>query len=181
MTSVLQVGNAAKMGLLQGTVANKLKPTTWLMGISVHRADSTQIESAYAIVKEYYEAAAVVVREDAETFAKEYFADGAGVWLAEEDGTVVGCIALRKLPGKPGCGEIKRLYVRPAYRGQGIADLLLATLEDYAKRFGYEWLYLDTAADMKAAALFYERKGFSPCERYNDNPQAAIFMRKATR
>ena len=92
---------------------------------------------------------------------------------------MVGCIALRKLEGRKGCGEIKRLYVRAEYRGKGLADLLLETLEEYAKAFGYEWLYLDTAADMKVAARFYEKKGFEVCERYNENPQAAIFMRKA--
>jgi GNAT superfamily N-acetyltransferase len=55
----------------------------------------------------------------------------------------------------------------------------LEALEKYAREFGYKWLYLDTAANMKTAARFYERKGFLSCERYNDNPQAAIFMRKA--
>ena len=144
----------------------------------MHRAADSQIEGAYAIVQEYYEAAAVVVREDLDEFAREYFVDGGGVWLAEDEGVAVGCIALRALRRKPGCGEIKRLYVGPEYRGRGVADRLLEALENYAKEFGYRWLYLDTAADMKAAARFYEKKGFEPCERYNDNPQAAIFMRK---
>ena len=148
------------------------------MSVKIYRAVDSQAKTAYGIVREYYEAAAVVVREDAAKFAEEYFGDGAGVWLAEEGGRVVGCIALRKLAGRKGCGEIKRLYVRPEFRGNGAADLLLQTLEEYAKEFGYEWLYLDTAADMKAAARFYEKKGFERCERYNENPQAAIFMRK---
>jgi GNAT superfamily N-acetyltransferase len=151
------------------------------MGIRVYRAEGSQIESAYGIVKEYYQAAAVVVREDADQFAKDYFGAGTGVWLAEDDGRIVGCIALRNLRAMRGCGEIKRLYVRPEFRGKGLADQLLRALEDYAKECGYEWLYLDTAADMKAAARFYERKGFQPCERYNENPQAAIFMRKIVR
>ena len=149
------------------------------MAVNVHRASETHIALAYGIVEEYYRAASVVVREDPQKFAEEYFATGAGVWLAEVDGGIVGCVALRKLREKPGCGEIKRLYVRPAYRGQRIADLLFEALEKYAKDSGYEWLYLDTAGDMKAAQRFYERKGFLSCERYNDNPQAAMFMRKA--
>jgi ribosomal protein S18 acetylase RimI-like enzyme len=70
------------------------------------------------------------------------------------------------------------MYVRPAHRGKGIADLLMKELEDFAQDCWYEWLYLDTAAVMVAAARFYERHGFEHCERYNDNPQAAIFMRK---
>lgn len=149
------------------------------MGIRVYRAPASEIQVAYRIVLEYYEAAAVLVREHACAFLKDYFVDGGGVWLAEDDGIIVACIALRALQGKPGCGEIKRLYVRPSHRGHGLADELLEALEKYAKELGYEWLYLGTAADMKTAARFYERKGFLPCERYNDNPQAAVFMRKA--
>jgi GNAT superfamily N-acetyltransferase len=149
------------------------------MAVRIYRASEGQREVAYGIVEEYYRAASVVVREDPEKFVEEYFAAGAGVWLAEVEDGMVGCVALRRLNGQSACAEIKRLYVRPAYRGQGIADLLLEAVEKYAKEFGYEWLYLDTAADMKAAQHFYERQGFSYCERYNENPQAAIFMRKA--
>lgn len=149
------------------------------MGVRIYRASETQSELAYGIVEEYYRAASVVVREDPEEFAREYFKAGAGVWLAEFNGELVGCVALRNLKAKPGCGEIKRLFVRPAYRGQGIADLLFEAVEEYANKFGYRWLYLDTAAEMKAAQRFYERRGFVHCERYNDNPQATIFMRKA--
>jgi len=149
------------------------------MEMHIYRAKESQVEPAYGVVREYYEAAAVIAREDRETFAREYFCEGGGVWLAEEEGRVVGCIALRKLAGREKCGEVKRLYVRPAYRGQGLAERLLGALEEYAKEFGYAWVYLDTAAEMKAAARFYEKKGFERCERYNENPQAAIFMRKA--
>jgi len=136
---------------------------------------------AYRIVQEYYEAAAVVAREDFDGFVRHYFADGAGVWLAEKNGHILGCIALRTLPSSNDCGEVKRLYVRPEFRGLGIADKLLEALEQFAKGFGYEWLYLDTAAEMKAAARFYEKKAFERCERYNENPQAAIFMKKSLR
>ena len=149
------------------------------MAVRIYRVSETDKKIAYGIVEEYYRAASVVVQEDLQKFAAEYFEAGAGVWLADVGGDHVGCVALRRLKEKPGCGEVKRLYVRPAYRGQGIADLLLEAVEIYAKEFGDRWLYLDTAADMKAAQRFYERKGFLPCQRYNDNPQAAIFMRKA--
>jgi GNAT superfamily N-acetyltransferase len=137
------------------------------------------MELAYGIVQEYYAVASVVVRDDRQDFEKHYLGEGAGVWLAEAGEGVVGCVALRRLEGLAASGEIKRMYLRQAYRGQGVAELLLDALEKYARESGYKWLYLDTAADMKAAARFYERKGFVQCERYNENPQAAIFMRKA--
>jgi GNAT superfamily N-acetyltransferase len=148
------------------------------MSVKVHRATFEQADAAYRIVQEYYEAAVVLVREGPEAFEKQYFGEGAGVWLAENDGVVVGCVALRRLAELPLSGEIKRLYVRAGCRGRGVADLLFDALESYARGSGYKWLYLDTAAEMIAAARFYERKGFVACERYNKNPQAAIFMRK---
>jgi GNAT superfamily N-acetyltransferase len=149
------------------------------VGVQIFRANEGQVEQAYAIVQEYYAAACVVVREDRTEFAEHYFGAGAGVWLASEEGIVVGCVALRRIADMASCGEVKRLYVKTAKRGLGIADLLLEALEEYARESGYEWLYLDTAAEMKAAARFYLRKGFTECERYNGNPQAALFLRKA--
>ena len=150
---------------------------SWL----IYRATEDQVGAAYAIMQEYYTAASVVVRESREEFQEQYFGEGAGVWLVEADGGVVGCVALRRLVGVAQAGEIKRMYVQQSYRGQGIADLLLAALEKYAGECGYKWLYLDTAAEMKAAARFYARKGFQGCESYNENPQAAFFMRKQIR
>ncbi|HUN62810.1 MAG TPA: GNAT family N-acetyltransferase [Candidatus Sulfotelmatobacter sp.] len=148
------------------------------MSVTVYRATSEQAELAYAIVQEYYEEAAVQLREGRDEFESQYFGEGAGVWLAESDGDVVGCVALRRLAELPHGAEIKRMYLRATHRGHGVADALLDALENYARAFGYQWLYLDTAADMVAAARFYKRKGFVACEPYNKNPQAAIFMRK---
>jgi ribosomal protein S18 acetylase RimI-like enzyme len=68
--------------------------------------------------------------------------------------------------------------VRAPYRGQGFADSLLKALEEYAANCGYEWLYLDTMQSMLAATRFYERNSYRRCERYNDNPQAGLFLRK---
>jgi GNAT superfamily N-acetyltransferase len=149
------------------------------MSARVYRATSDQIDLAYRIVQEYYEAASVVLREQRKEFEEQYFDEGAGVWLAENAGDVIGCVALRRLQELPHSGEIKRMYLRASHRGLGIADLLFDTLENYARAYGYRWLYLDTAANMVAAARFYGRKGFVPCAPYNKNPQAALFMRKA--
>ena len=127
-------------------------------------------------MSEYYEAVSVIVREDLETFCRQFFVDGSGVWLARLDGAVVGCIALRPLDSTR--GEVKRLYVQPAHRGLGIAAQLLDALHDYARAAGYRWLYLDSKDDLPAAHAFYQKRGYTPCPRYNDNPQATIFMRK---
>ncbi len=146
--------------------------------IRVERAKPDQAAEAYAIVAEYYEAVEVVVREDAAEFRKKYFGPGAGIWLAREGGVVVGCIALRPLEEMAGCGEVKRLYVKPEYRGQGVAERLLEALEAYAREWGYGAIYLDSKDDLKTAIRFYARHGYADCERYNENPQATVFMKK---
>jgi len=146
--------------------------------IRIERAGLSRVNEAYAIVQEYYEAVSVVVREDAVEFAHEYFGEGSGVWLSRDGEAVVGCIALRGLENLEKSGEVKRLYVYPENRGCGVADMLLKALEEYARRFGYRWLYLDSKDDLKDAIRFYRKHGYKICERYNENPQATIFMKK---
>ena len=143
----------------------------------IHRAGPAELGAAYEIVAEYYEAARVVARDGKVQFGKEYFFATAGVWLAKVEGQIAGCIALRAL-GDTGKAEIKRMYVRPEWRGQGLAQALLEEAERFAREAGYRWIYLDTTDEMQQAAKLYRRKGYELCERYNDNPQATIFMRK---
>ena len=73
---------------------------------------------------------------------------------------------------------MKRLYVRPAQRGSGIAARLMDALETFAFGRGFRAVYLDTFDDLADAVRFYERRGYERIARYNDNPQATIFMRK---
>jgi ribosomal protein S18 acetylase RimI-like enzyme len=149
--------------------------------VSIHKAAKDELDTAFQIVSEYYESAGVVARDSKEHFLRQYFGDGAGVWLATTNGTIVGCIALRDLPELPGSGEIKRLYVQPAHRGSGIAKQLLNALEQFALNAGYDWLYLDSAPGMDTAVHFYRRSGYERCPRYNQNPQANIHLRKKNR
>ncbi len=146
--------------------------------MQVERAPAAEAETAFSIVAEYNEAVGVVVRDAPGTFVSEYFADGSGVWLARVAGELAGCVALRPLHARDSAGEIKRLYVRPQWRGQGVAEALLSALEEYARQCRYSTLYLDSKDDLLAALRFYARHGYAPCERYNNNPQATVFMRK---
>ena len=149
--------------------------------IHVHRVPAEDCEVAWKIIEEYYEAAGVLARDAEDDFARIYFRDGAGVWLATVDDRVVGCIALRALASIAHSGEVKRLYVQPRFRGRGIAAALYEALDIYARECGYEWLYLDTTEKMAAAQRFYTALGYEFTPRYNDNPQATIFMRKELR
>lgn len=151
-----------------------------LARMEIRRAAASELEAAYEIVAEYYEAVQVVARESKERFVRDYFGPAAGLWLAWIDGQIAGCLALRALEAAE-TAEIKRMYVRPGWRGHGIAQSLLEAAERFARETGYRRIYLDTTDGMVAAAQLYRQNGYEPCERYNDNPQATIFMVKLLR
>jgi ribosomal protein S18 acetylase RimI-like enzyme len=88
-----------------------------------------------------------------------------------------GMIALRPLTGS--VGEMKRLYVRPAARGRGLARQLVATLCDEARRLAYSEIRLDTLPMMGEAQALYEACGFVDIAPYYDTPIAGTrFMSK---
>ena len=90
--------------------------------------------------------------------------------LAEHQGQTVGCVALRKL--EEGIGEMKRLYVRPAFRGHKIGRLLTETIIGQARGLGYSALRLDTVPSMERAQALYERLGCREITPYCRNPIA---------
>jgi ribosomal protein S18 acetylase RimI-like enzyme len=149
-------------------------------GCSIRRASPDDLYNAFALVKEYFEMVGVWLRDTESEFCDYLVGNDRGVWLAFAGSEPVGCIALHPLASRARSGEIKRLYVKQAYRRQGLAERLLNALEEFAaKTTRYEWLYLDTKDDLVTAIRFYELRGYKGCERYNSNPQATIFMRKS--
>nr|WP_276836033.1 GNAT family N-acetyltransferase [Megasphaera stantonii] len=76
------------------------------------------------------------------------------------------------------CCELKRLYVRPEYRGQGLSRLLMEQCIGDARRIGYQYMRLDTLPFMTAAMSLYKEYGFYEIPPYYDNPIPAIFMQK---
>jgi len=146
--------------------------------LTIRAVTAAEAEDAYSLIEEYYEAVHVIARDDRAQIL-QYISDPEScILLAYSDSTPAGCILYRPLPHMVSAGEVKRLYVRPAFRRRGIAERLLEALEQFASGRDAEWLYLDTTDELQAAISFYERHGYARCERYNDNPQATIFMRK---
>lgn len=90
------------------------------------------------------------------------------ILLAETDGQLAGCVALRPLADR--IAELKRMYVRPRYRGCGIAGCLADEVISRALQAGYSSIRLDTLAVMTAARGLYERLGFTRIESYYNNP-----------
>lgn len=96
----------------------------------------------------------------------------------EDEGQLIGCIALRPLSDK-NC-ELKRLYVDPNHRGKGIAEAMVDSLIQEAKSIGYTTMFLDTMPFLGAAKRLYEKKGFEETTAYLDSPiPETIFMKKA--
>jgi len=93
------------------------------------------------------------------------------------DGEAAAGGGLRLL--NPELAEIKRMYVRPAFRGQGLARALLAALEGEARRLGAGTARLDTGAKQTLAAGLYERSGYRRIGNWNNNPHAAYWGEKA--
>ena len=102
----------------------------------------------------------------------DYVAPRGGLWLAFADGQVAGCVALRRIEGET--GEMKRLYVRPAFRGRRIGLALAQHVIDAARAIGYRSLKLDTLPTMAHAQRMYERLGFVDTAPYNDNPIGGV-------
>jgi len=88
--------------------------------------------------------------------------------LAMNDGQSAGCVALRKL--EENVCEMKRLYVRPAFRGQRVGHQLAEAVIAAAREIGYARMRLDTLASMKAAITLYESFGFKRTAAYYHNP-----------
>jgi putative acetyltransferase len=106
----------------------------------------------------------------------DYAPPSGRLFLAVDGAEVMGCVALRKIGD--GVGEMKRLYVRPEFRGRGLGRTLTEKLIAEAKQIGYTSLRLDTLpGKMDQAIAMYRAFGFKEIAPYYKNPVAgATFM-----
>ena len=104
----------------------------------------------------------------------DYAAPRGTLLLAWVDGELAGCCALRPLDEVDvvNAAEMKRLYVRPAFRRFGLGRLLAEAVLDAARQKGYSSVLLDTLDDMEAARALYEELGFIEIPPYYHNPIA---------
>ncbi len=102
----------------------------------------------------------------------DYAAPGGALLLALVDSDLAGCCALRPIENVdyPNAAEMKRLYVRKAFRGFGLGRQLAEAILDAARRVGYGCVLLDTLDDMEAARALYEDLGFEDIPPYYHSP-----------
>jgi ribosomal protein S18 acetylase RimI-like enzyme len=105
-----------------------------------------------------------------------YGAEGGALLVVFDSSEPAGTISLRRLDAKS--GEVKRLYLRPKFRGRGLGRRLLETVIDRANAVPYECLYADTLPSMMEALSLYQRSGFERVEAYSNTPTAgAIYLK----
>lgn len=133
--------------------------------------------AAAQIVAEYVEALGVdlsfqAIEAELEALPDHYAAPGGVMLLAWVDGELAGCGGLRPLPEAdyPNACEMRRLYVRKAFRRFGLGRLLAQALIDHGLRAGYSCMLLDTLDDMEAARGLYDSLGFEEIPPFYFNP-----------
>lgn len=134
-------------------------------------SDERSLAAVRELIREHFDAHAeghgpAEVDGVIERLPAPYVPPDGGLWISWQDGEAAGCVALQRL--SPRVGEVKRMYVRPAKRGQGIARALGELVIAEARVRGYERLRLGTLRTMVPAQNLYASLGFVPIDPYRD-------------
>lgn len=115
------------------------------------------------------------------TLPGDYASPRGGLLIARVNGLPAGCCALRALDGVDYANacEMKRLFVRPGFRGLGLGRKLVESTLEMARLAAYDCILLDTLDDMEAARALYEELGFAEVPPYYYNPIAGAHYLKA--
>lgn len=160
---------------------------TALTFIHVTESSSTDVvEELRNLFREYAQSLQVDLcfqnfEEELSRLPGEYLAPEGALLVVCVDGQFAGCCAMRPLASVdyPNACEMKRLYVRPAFRGLRLGRQLAEEILERAKIAGYECILLDTLDDMEAARALYEDLGFREVPPYYFNPIAGAHYLKA--
>jgi putative acetyltransferase len=163
------------------------------IAVLAHDADPQTIESARLLLLEYGHFVTDAegpahfcfgkLQEEVDGLPNSYRSQGGEMLLAYVDGQAAGCVTWHTLSSIVSTCEMKRLWVRPAFRGLKLSEQLVLTAIDHAGRAGFDAMYLDTfPGTMKSAYDMYLRLGFTSCDPYNDSAfDGIVFMRRPLR
>lgn len=132
-----------------------------------------RIEQASELFKEYSNYLNIDLEfqnfnEELESLPGDYSLPEGCLLLVFYKNKLAGCVALRKFD--EGMCEMKRLYIRPGYRGKGIGKVLAKQILNTARKLGYTHMRLDTLPFMKEAITLYLSLGFKEIDPYRYNP-----------
>lgn len=147
--------------------------------VSVRFARPGEMPVVRALFLEYAEALGVSLcfqdfETELATLPGKYAPPGGVILLGEDNGAVLGVVALRPLQGN--AAEMKRLFVRPEARGLGLGRRLAAAAIQTARKAGYNYVRLDTLPQMLEAHELYRSLGFRETGAYYQNPHGAIYL-----
>jgi ribosomal protein S18 acetylase RimI-like enzyme len=156
-----------------------------LKGLTLIQAESpTQIAHARELFLEYAQSLGFSLcfqdfDKELAGLPGDYAAPEGRLLLADCDGQLAACVALHKL--EPGTCEMKRLYLRPQFRGRGRGRALAERIIAEARQIGYQRMRLDTVEPvMKDAVAMYRKLGFNEIAPYRSNPiPGAMYMELA--
>lgn len=148
---------------------------------------AAELDAVREIFREYAASLALDLafqdfEQELATLPGDYAMPRGALLLALVDGAVAGCCALRPLDTAdyPNACEMKRLYVRPAFRGLGVGRQLAEAVMDAARVNAYAHVLLDTLDEMEAARTLYEDLGFREIAPYYHNPVPGAHYLKAS-
>ena len=148
--------------------------------ISVGRENTDAAAKAKSLFKEYaaslnFDLCFQDFDRELEEFPVQYSPPDGSLFLAVENNIAVGCIGIRRLEDRV-C-EMKRLYVKPCFRGTGAGRMLAEKSIEAARSLNYKLMRLDTLPSMTNANRLYVSLGFKRIEPYRYNPiKGAVYM-----
>lgn len=150
--------------------------------MTIRLADVSEMDVIRELFREY--ATQIIINLCFQGFEEElaglpgkYGPPKGALLLADAGNAIAGCVAVR--PIEADACELKRMFVRPEFRGHGVGRALAEAAIQQATNMGYRQMRLDTLTSMTHAIALYRALGFKEISQYCENPHAALYFERA--